>query len=179
MVCNRCIAAVGQILSKNKIDYQFVSLGEVMLANPISPTQKEMLNRDLESAGFALLDDTRSRLIAGIKALIVNHVHYPKSDSKQNLSSLLSSSLHRDYAALSRLFSEVEGTTIEKYAISQKIEKIKELLAYGEMNLNEIAFEMGYSSVSHLSAQFKKETGLTPTWFRVNRSIPRKPLDSL
>lgn len=179
MVCNRCIAAVSQVLNKNKIAYQSVALGEVLLANPISAEQAMILSADLEPLGFALLDDNRSKMIAEIKALIINHIHYNKAGSKLNLSSLLSSALHRDYASLSRLFSEVEGVTIERYAISQKIEKIKELLAYGELNLSEIAFEMGYSSVAHLSAQFKKETGLTPSWFRTNRSIPRRPLDSL
>jgi len=179
MVCNRCIAAVGQLLNDNGIAYQSVSLGEVLLDAPLSPKQKKDLGIQLDAGGFVLLDDARSKYIAEIKKIIINEVHYNKTGTKHNLSSLLSSALHRDYATLSRLFSEVEGTTIEKYAIAQKIEKIKELLAYGEMNLNEIAFDMGYSSAAHLSTQFKKETGLTPSWFRSTRSIVRKPLDSV
>jgi len=179
MVCNRCIAAVKQIFDKENIPYQSVSLGEVLLDAPISVKQKASIAKDLVVAGFELLDDAKSKLIAKIKTLIINHVHYNETDAKHNLSALLSSALHKDYASLSRLFSEVEGVTIEKYSISQKIEKIKELLAYGEMNLSEIAFQMGYSSVAHLSAQFKKETGFTASWFRANRSIARKTLDSL
>ena len=179
MVCNRCIAAVKQIFDKENIPYQSVSLGEVLLDAPISVKQKASIAEDLAVAGFELLDDAKSKLIAKIKTLIINHVHYNGTDAKHNLSALLSSALHKDYASLSRLFSEVEGVTIEKYSISQKIEKIKELLAYGEMNLSEIAFQMGYSSVAHLSAQFKKETGFTASWFRANRSIARKTLDSL
>jgi len=179
MVCNRCIAAVKQIFDKENISYQSVSLGEVLLDAPISVKQKASIGEDLAVAGFELLDDAKSKLIAKIKTLIINHVHYNETDAKHNLSALLSAALHKDYASLSRLFSEVEGVTIEKYSISQKIEKIKELLAYGEMNLSEIAFQMGYSSVAHLSAQFKKETGFTASWFRANRSIARKTLDSL
>lgn len=180
MVCNRCIAAVSTALDKHEIAYQSISLGEVLLDRPLLPEQKRLLSAELESVGFALLDDSRSKQIAEMKTLIINHIHYSnETGTRLNLSALLSSALHRDYASLSRLFSEVEGITIEKYAIGQKTERIKELLAYGEMNLNEIAFTMGYSSAAHLSAQFKKETGLAPSWFRNNPGIPRKPLDSL
>jgi len=179
MVCNRCIAAVKQVLDKEKVSYQSVSLGEVLLDAPLSVKQSASIGNGLTAAGFELLDDAKSKLITKIKTLIINQVHYNGSHAKYNLSALLSSALHKDYASLSRLFSEVEGITIEKYSIGQKIEKIKELLAYGEMNLTEIAFQMGYSSVAHLSAQFKKETGFTPSWFRANRSIARRTLDSL
>jgi len=180
MVCNRCIAAVKQILEDTGVKYHSVSLGEVDLAAIPSAQQMAILQTKLADAGFSLLDDEKSRIIEKIKTIIIDRVHYNNgNDEPYTLSDILSSKLHKDYSALSRLFSEVEGVTIEKYAIHQKIERIKELLVYNEMNLNEIAFELGYSSVAHLSAQFKKVTGLTPTYFKKNRSITRKPLDSV
>jgi len=180
MVCNRCIAAVKQILEDEALPYQAVSLGEVMLSQKPSRQQLAVLNTKLADAGFLLLDDDKSKIIEKIKTIIIDMVHYNNdTDTRFTLSELLSSRLHKDYSSLSRLFSEVEGITIEKYAINQKIERIKELLIYNEMNLNEIAFQLGYSSVAHLSSQFKKVTGLTPSYFKKSRSIHRKPLDNV
>jgi len=179
MVCNRCIAAVKQLLDDTNIGYRSVSLGEVLLTKTPSDKQTALLRTKLAEAGFLLLDDDRSKIIAKIKNIIIEMVHYNDDDNKYNLSAVLSEKLHRDYSFLSRLFSEVEGITIEKYNINQKIERIKELLVYDEISLKEIAFQLGYSSVAHLSAQFKKVTGLTPSYFKKNRSLTRKPLDTV
>jgi AraC family transcriptional regulator len=179
MVCNRCIEAVRHILDEVKVKYDFVSLGEVSLKEVPSLKQTELLKTKLSEAGFLLLDDDKSKTIEKIKTIIIELVHYNNTDTKYNLSAVLSAQLHKDYSSLSRLFSEIEGVTIEKYAINQKIEKIKELLVYNEMNLNEIAFQLGYSSVAHLSAQFKKVTGLTPSFFKNSRGIARKTLDNV
>jgi len=179
MVCNRCITAVKQILNETNIGYQSVSLGEVLLAETPSDKQMDLLRTKLTETGFQLLDDDKAKIIAKIKGIIIDMVHYKDDDNRYNLSAVLSAQLHRDYSFLSRLFSEVEGITIEKYSINQKIEKIKELLVYDEINLKEIAFQMGYSSVAHLSAQFKKITGLSPSYFKKNRNPARKPLDAV
>ena len=179
MVCNRCITAVKQILNETNIGYQSVLLGEVLLAETPSDKQMDLLRTKLTETGFQLLDDDKAKIIAKIKGIIIDMVHYKDDDNRYNLSAVLSAQLHRDYSFLSRLFSEVEGITIEKYSINQKIEKIKELLVYDEINLKEIAFQMGYSSVAHLSAQFKKITGLTPSYFKKNRNPAPKPLDAV
>lgn len=179
MVCNRCIAAVKKILDDASVSYQSVSLGEVSVQQPVSAKQNALLQTKLAEAGFLLLDDNKSKIIGKIKTIIIELIHHNDAESRHNLSEILSTRLHKDYSLLSRLFSEVEGITIEKYAINQRIEKIKELLAYDELNLNEIAFQLGYSSVAHLSAQFKKVTGLTPSYFKKSRNLPRKPLDDV
>ena len=179
MVCNRCVAAVVQLLEQVGIQYQAVQLGEVLLKEMPSAEQLAQLRAALDRMGFSLLDDSKSKMIEKIKTVIIEEIHYNDADKKHNLSAILSARLHRDYSYLSRLFSEVEGITIEKYAIHQKIEKIKELLAYDEISLNNIAFRLGYSSAAHLSAQFKKITGLTPSYFKKNRSLNRKPLDTV
>ncbi|MEO5592018.1 MAG: AraC family transcriptional regulator [Chitinophagaceae bacterium] len=179
MVCNRCIAAVKKILDDASVSYQSVSLGEVSVQQPVSAKQNALLQTKLAEAGFLLLDDNKSKIIGKIKTIIIELIHHNDAEGRHNLSEILSTRLHKDYSLLSRLFSEVEGITIEKYAINQRIEKIKELLAYDELNLNEIAFQLGYSSVAHLSAQFKKVTGLTPSYFKKSRNLPRKPLDDV
>jgi AraC-like DNA-binding protein len=156
-----------------------VELGEVVLEeNDISPI-KEQLKQELQSFGFDLLDDKRTKTIEKIKNLIVDLVQNKNSNLQITLSDYLTKELHRDYSALSNLFSQVEGITIEKYYIFQKIEKVKELLVYNELTLSEIAFQLNYSSVAHLSNQFKKVTGLTPSHFKKMRTIKRRPLDEL
>ena len=179
MVCNRCIAAVKTVLDAQGLAYSAINLGEVKLLTSLSKAQKETLQKGLEGLGFELLDDSKTRLIEKIKNIIVQQVHGGEGEQRLNLSVLLSSQLHKDYSYLSHLFSAVEGITIEKYWIAQKIEKVKELLVYDELTLSEIAFRMGYSSVAHLSAQFKKVTGLTPSHFKTLGDKNRKPLDSL
>lgn len=154
-------------------------LGEVELDREINNAEKETINNHLQTFGFELIDDKKSRLIGQIKSLIIDLVHHQNSELKANLSDLLSGKLQHDYTYLSNLFSEVEGTTIEKYFIAQKIEKVKELLVYDELSLSEIAFQLNYSSVAHLSNQFKKVTGLTPSHFKNIIIDKRKPLDEV
>jgi AraC-like DNA-binding protein len=179
MVCNRCIHVVKQELERVGIDNFNVSLGEVETRNPLSGEQLQQLRTGLSAHGFELLDNGKQLLIEKIRNIIIKHVHYNGSDNRHNFSDILSSSLHKDYSYLSSLFSEVEGITIEKYIINQKIEKVKELIIYDELSLSQIAFDLGYSSVAHLSAQFKKVTGLTPSHFKQIGENKRKPLDKV
>lgn len=179
MVCNRCILVVKNELERMGFKPISLTLGEVELEREISDAEKETINNHLQTFGFELIDDKKSRLIGQIKSLIIDLVHHQNSELKANLSDLLSSKLHHDYTYLSNLFSEVEGTTIEKYFIAQKIEKVKELLVYDELSLSEIAFQLNYSSVAHLSNQFKKVIGLTPSHFKNIKVDKRKPLDEV
>lgn len=179
MVCNRCILAVKALLDKLLIPYQSVQMGEVDMLQSLTDEQSAQLRPELESLGFELLDDSRTQLIEKIKSTVIRHVQQNAGDKRLNFSSLLSSSLHKNYSYLSSLFSDVEGITIEKYVIHQKIEKAKELLVYDELSLGEIADRLGYTSVAHLSAQFKKVTGLTPSHFKTMGSGLRKGLDTV
>ena len=179
MVCNRCIAAVKQLLDELKLKYSAILLGEVSLQKAPSGKQMEVLKDRLYQLGFELLDDEKMRVIEKIKTIIIEYVHYGVGDERFNFSDLLASKVHKDYSYLSKLFSETEGITIEKYMINQKIEKVKELIVYDELNLTEIAFKLGYSSVAHLSSQFKKATGLSPTHFKKIPGNRRKALDSV
>jgi AraC-like DNA-binding protein len=179
MVCNRCIMVVKSELERLGYPPSQVELGEVALAQELSPAERATVDQALQGLGFALIDDKKSRLIEKIKTLIVELVHQHSNALKINLSDHLSDQLHVDYNYLSHLFSEVEGTTIEKYFIAQKIERVKELLVYDELTLSEIAYQLNYSSVAHLSNQFKKVTGLTPSHFKTIGSQKRKPLDKV
>jgi len=179
MVCDRCKMVVKAELEK--LGYQPVSveLGEVVLEKELSAEEKTKLNENLHVVGFELIDDKKSQLIEKIKNLIIELVHQQNSTLKINLSDYLSNQLNHDYNYMTNLFSEVEGTTIEKYFIAQKIEKVKELLVYDELTLSEIAWQLNYSSVAYLSSQFKKVTGLTPSHFKNIRAQKRKPLDKV
>jgi AraC-like DNA-binding protein len=180
MVCNRCIMVVQNELDKLRLDVKNIRLGEITFDKEPTPEERHALGKILVSLGFEVIDDKKSRIIAQIKTIIINLVHHHQdNDAKANLSDVLSSKLHHDYNYLSNLFSEVEGTTIEKYFIAQKIEKVKELLVYDELSLSEIAFRMNYSSVAYLSNQFKKVTGLTPSYFKQIGEDKRKPLDEV
>lgn len=179
MVCNRCIMVVRQELEKLGLEIKNIKLGEVTLGREATYKEREQIESVLVPLGFELIDDKKSRIIEKIKTIIIDLVHHQDNDSKTNLSELLSSKLHHDYNYLSNLFSEVEGTTIEKYFIAQKIEKVKELLVYDELSLSEIAYRLNYSSVAYLSNQFKKVTGLTPSHFKQIREEKRKPLDKV
>ena len=179
MVCNRCIMAVRNELEKLGHQPLDITLGEVLLSNEITDSEKAMFSQNLKILGFEIIDDKKSQIVGQIKSSIIEIVHHQNSDLKSNLSDYLSDKLHHDYTYLSNLFSEVEGTTIEKYFIAQKIEKVKELLVYDELSLSEIAAKMNYSSVAYLSNQFKKVTGLTPTYFKNIKEDKRKPLDKL
>lgn len=179
MVCNRCIMVVRNEL--NRLGYKLVSvkLGEVTLDNEITPEDKKHIAESLLPYGFQLIDDKKSRIIEKVKNVIIDLVHFQDNKTQTNLSDVLSEALHLDYNYLSNIFSEVEGTTIEKYFIAQKIERVKELLVYDELSLSEIAFRLNYSSVAHLSNQFKKVTGLTPSHFKQVGENKRKPLDEV
>ncbi len=179
MVCNRCITAVKQEFEKLGITPVAVSLGVVTLTDFPDDKQLAQLKEGLVSLGFELLDDEKKKLIEKIKNIIIEQVHYASLDETPNFSEVLTKKLHKDYSALSGLFSGVEGITIEKYIIHQKIEKVKELLVYGQLNLSEIAFQLGYSSVAHLSSQFKKVTGLTPTAFKKQKDKKRTFLEDI
>jgi AraC-like DNA-binding protein len=156
-----------------------VELGEVELANEISDKQKHILLENLQAVGFDLIDDKKSKTVERIKTLIIDLVHHKNNDLKINLSDYLAEDLSQDYNSLSNLFSEIENITIEKYFISQKIEKVKELLIYNELSLSEIADILNYSNVAHLSNQFKKITGFTPTSFKKSKDKKRIQIENL
>ncbi len=179
MVCPRCIAAVENILEELDIPFNAIKLGEVELRSGLSKFNHAMVAERFKSVGFELIESESSKIINRIKILIINQIHYKQENLKVNLSDFLAEKLHHNYSGLSRLFSSVEGITIEKFATRQKIERVKELLFYGELTLSAIAFEMNYSSVAHLSAQFKTETGMSPTEFKANKSAGRTSIDGL
>lgn len=180
MVCDRCIMVVKEVFINSGLPLSKIQLGQVELKEEPDPRQLEILRIRLHELGFELLDDKKSKIVDRIKTVIVSLIH-GNSDEEFNLklSALLEEKLGVDYHYLSTLFSSVEGITIERYAILQRIEKVKELLMYDEKSLSEIAYEMGYSSVQHLSQQFKKITGLTPSHFKQLKENKRKPLDKI
>ncbi|SNR64486.1 AraC-type DNA-binding protein [Flavobacterium sp. ov086] len=179
MVCGRCKMVVKSEFEKLGLHTISVELGEVELQDPITESQKEVLLKNLQALGFDFIDDKKSKTIEKIKNLIVDLVHHRNNDLKVNLSDYLVENLNQDYSTLSNLFSEVENTTIEKYFISQKIEKVKELLIYNELSLSEIADILNYSNVAHLSNQFKKITGFTPTYFKQLKDKKRIQIENL
>jgi len=179
MVCNRCKMVVKAELEKLGFNPISVELGKVELSNSITISDKNTIADKLGAYGFELLEDRKSQLAEQLKTTIINLIHYQKEPLKINLSAYLSEQLQVDYAYLSTIFSETEGQTIEKYFIAQKIEKAKEILTYGELTLGEIAYQLNYSSVAHLSAQFKKVTSLTPTAYKNLATEKRKTLDQV
>lgn len=179
MVCSRCRMVVVSELEKAGIPFFSVELGEIELKGEPAPSKLENLKTSLKNFGFEIIDDKKSRLIEKIKNEIVKLIHHSDEEIKINLSDHLADKLHLDYTHLSKLFSEIEGTTIEKYLIAQRIEKIKELLVYDELSLSEIADKLGYSSVAYLSSQFKKITGLTPTHFKALKEHKRKNIEEI
>ena len=178
MVCPRCILAVQAELNQLNIPVKHLELGEVETQRDLTDPEVEQLKERLEVLGFEWLADKKNRLVDRVKTAIVQLI-YQKKELKENLSDYLSRLVNKDYTYISNLFSETEGITIEKYFIAQKIERVKELLIYDELSLSEIAFQLNYSSVSHLSTQFKRITGLTPTQFKESGQSMRKPIDLL
>jgi len=166
MVSQRCKILVHAELDKLGLSYRSIELGEVDMKENITVKKRSQLETALLKSGLELMDDKKSILIGKIKTVIINVVHYTDKMPHVNYSEYLSKKLHQDYSSLSSLFSSVTGTTIEQYIIAHKIERVKELLLYDELSLTEISYMMDYSSVSHLSTQFKKITGLTPTFFK-------------
>ena len=179
MVCPRCIMSVEQILKQNKLPAKTVQLGEVELINTASKLQLEKLSGDLEKVGFELLDDQKTRLIERIKNVLIQKVQQGEIEDHFSIKKFLSEKIFKDYSSLSNLFSEVEGITIEQFFILQKIEKTKEWLTYNELSLSQISVNLGYSSTQHLSSQFKKLTGMTPTAFKSLGAGLRKAIDKV
>lgn len=179
MVCSRCKIMVESELKKFGFHLVSVELGVVEIEENTIEEQKENILKKFHQLGFDLIDDQKSKTIEKIKNLIVDLVHNKNNQITINLSDFLAQQLQQDYNSLSNLFSEVENTTIEKYFINQKIEKVKELLTYEELTLSEIAFQLNYSSVAHLSNQFKKITGFSPSYFKQLKEKKRKQIEDL
>jgi AraC-like DNA-binding protein len=179
MVSARCKLAVKEELKKLGLHFMLVELGEVDIMEEITSTQRELLKVGLLSSGLELIDDKRAILIEKIKSTIIQMVHHTDELIKTNFSDFLGDKLNHDYTYLANIFSEVQGTTIEQFIISHKIERIKELIIYDELNITEIAWKMNYSSVSHLSNQFKKVTGLTPSHFKKLKEKRRRPIEEI
>lgn len=178
MVCQRCVRVVSEELKHAGFTPLRVELGQVELAE--NEVDLPRIGALLHANGFALLEEKSARLVNDIKAFVIALVRSGKlQDSKEKLSALIETHFHKDYGHLSHLFSQAESTTLERYIIAQKVELVKEWLAYGELNLSEMAYKLGYSSVAHLSAQFKQVTGFTPSGFKQLKHHHRKGLDEL
>jgi AraC-like DNA-binding protein len=180
MVCHRCKMVVRAELEKLNLHPVNIALGEVLIEEKeLQKEQQNNLSVALKAVGFELIDNRRSKVIEQIKTFVIDTIHYKEEQPKKKFSELISKHLHHDYSYLSNLFSEVEGITIEQYIINQRIEKVKELLVYDELSLSQIALDLGYSSTAHLSNQFKKLTGLTPSQFKQRGLQSRKSLDDV
>lgn len=179
MVSTRCKMAVKDALRELGLHFILVDLGEVDIMENISIGQRDQLKLALLGSGLELMDDKRAVLIEKIKNAIVEMVHHSDEIIKINFSEYLSEKLNHDYTYLANLFSEVQGTTIEQFIISHKVERIKELIIYDELNITEIAWKMNYSSVAHLSNQFKKVTGLSPSHFKQLKDKRRNPIEEI
>lgn len=179
MVSNRCKVAVKEELKKLGLHFVMVELGEVEIMEMLSDDDRGNLKIALVEAGFELMDDKKAILIERIKNTIIEMVHHSDEVVKVNFSDYISEKLNHDYTHLSNMFSEVQGTTIEQFIILHKVERIKELIIYGELNITEIAWKMNYSSVAHLSNQFKKVTGLSPSHFKQLKDKRRSPIEEI
>lgn len=180
MVCNRCIKVVKDEFAKLNFPIEEIELGKVKISSSLSGEQISKIKHILNDNGFELIDDKKSKLIDAIKTIVIERIHHSDEAIEAISSSeYIAKKLAYDYSYLSNLFSSVEGLTIEKYIINQKIEKAKELLVYNELTISEISYQLGYSSVPHLSTQFKKITGLTPSHFKKLKENKRKPIDEV
>lgn len=179
MVSNRCKMVVRTALKELGVHFVMMELGEVEIMERLNGEQRDFLKNALEEAGLELIDDKRSILIEKIKSAIVDMIHHSEDTVKVNISTYLSEKLSHDYTYLANIFSQVQGISIEQFIILHKVERIKELLMYGELNISEISYKMNYSSTAHLSTQFKKVTGLTPTHFKQLKDKRRKPIDQI
>lgn len=179
MVSNRCKMAVRDELKKLGLHFIVVDLGVVEIMENISIEKRLLLKEGLLTSGLELMDDKKAILIEKIKNIIIQMIHHSDEVIKVNFSDYLSDKLDHNYTYLANLFSEVQGTTIEQFIISHKIERIKELMIYGELNITEIAWKMNYSSVAHLSSQFKKVTGLSPSHFKQLKDKRRNPIEDI
>lgn len=179
MVTKRCKTAVKEVLKELGLHFILIDLGEVEIMEDLTGVQREQVRVALQHEGLELLDDKRAILIEKIKNTIIDMVHHSKEPVKTNFSDYLSLKLNYDYTYLANLFSEVQAKTIQQFVISHKIERIKELIMYDDLNISEIAFLMNYSSVAHLSNQFKKATGLSPSQFRNFKYRKRSPIEDV
>ncbi len=179
MVSNRCKLTVKEELKKLGLHYILVELGEIEIMEDLSMLERETLKLNLLNSGLELMEDKKAILIERIKNTIIEMIHHSDEMIKINFSDYLSEKLIHNYTYLANLFSEVQGTTIEQFIISHKVERIKELIIYGDLNITEIAWKMNYSSVAHLSNQFKKITGLTPSHFKQLKNKRRSPIEDI
>ena len=180
MVCPRCVEAVARIMEEHNLIVSSIKLGEVILKEDLEESHLNRLSDSLLNDGFELLSDKKSKIVNQLKSEIIKMIHYDDDlGTSEKISSRLSTNLGVDYSYLSKLFSEVEGITIERYVILQKVERIKELLVYNELTISEIAYKMNYSSSQHLSRQFKSTTGLTPSEFKSSTGQRRMSLDNI
>lgn len=180
MVCPRCIETVEQVLNNKRFNVLSVKLGEAVVDSELTDSQFSDIEESLQKRGFQLITDRKSKIVNQVKAEIIRLTHHSHDEFIHvNLSNHLSKLIGADYSSISNLFSSSEGITIEKFAILQRIEKVKELLSYGEITVSEIAYQLGYSSAAHLSSQFKKETGMTPGQFKNLKDKERKSLDEI
>jgi AraC-like DNA-binding protein len=179
MVCNRCIMTVENIFKENGINYNHVSLGEVDLPEKLTKEKIDMIETSLHKVGFELIESRVNKIIEDIKQAIMEYINLGLDSQNEKLSSFITNKISYDYSYLSDLFSSVEGKTIEQFFILQRIEKVKELLVYDQLSLTEISYQTGFSSVHHLSSQFKKVTGLTPSHFKKIGIEKRKTLDDI
>lgn len=181
MVSNRCKIVVKDVLKKFDLTFAMVDLGEVEIMEDITEEERESLREALLETGLELIDDKKAILIERIKAIIIDMVHYTEEDIKINFSDYLNEKLNHTYTYnyIANLFSDIQGTTIEQFIIFQKIERVKELIIYGELTITEIAYKMNYSSMAHLSAQFKKVTGFPPSYFKQLKEKRRSPIEEV
>ena len=179
MVCQRCVMTVESTFNKLKIPFKQVSLGEVELESKLTNDELEKVKADLKRAGFELIETRVNKVIEDIKQVLMEYLNLGMDNENLKLSSFITKKIPYDYSYLSDLFSSVEGKTIEQFFILQRIEKVKELLVYDQLSLTEISYQTGFSSVHHLSSQFKKVTGLTPSHFKKIGAAKRRSLDSL
>jgi len=179
MVSLRCKLVVKEILIQLDIPYQRIDLGEVLMIHPIDYEKISKLKSTLLKYGLELIDDKKAVIISQIKGVIIEMIHYSEDEPVVNFSTFLSEKLSYNYTYLSNIFSEIQGSTIEQFIILHKIERVKELIIYNELNLTEIAWKLHYSSVAHLSNQFKKITGLTPSFFKAMANKKRVVLENL
>jgi AraC family transcriptional regulator len=179
MVCPRCISTVESLLKKVEIPYKKVILGEAEIDKELSDKKRSEIEHELKQVGFELIDNRMAILIEKIKKEVLRYISLIEDDKRMNLSNFISASVNYEYTYISNLFSSIEGMTIEQFYILQRLEKVKELLVYDQYSLGEIADKLGYSSIHHLSAQFKKVTGLTPSYFKKIGLSKRKSIDDL
>lgn len=178
MVCARCILSVSEILSRLKIPFETISLGEVPLSRDLTLQETEDVIKELGAIGFEIIEDKNTRLVNRIKSVIIKGIYEDKNFSSKNLSVILSEELNFDYSHLSSIFSRIEGKSIQHFQQDIKTERVKELLEYDQLSISEIAMDLDYSSAAYLSTQFKKSTGFTPSQYKLHRLKSRSSLDS-